>query len=794
MSMIKLLKNSFRKEKGFGLLNIFGLAVGMSMSLLIIWYLQYQISFESHIPQVGKIYRLVSKDKNNGQLSFGNPLPMAHTFQTDYPGLGEIAAMSFPFSYPVTVGSSKFNINATAATENIFAMLNLQFSAGSGNTALAEPGSSVISQSCAKRLFGQKNPVGQTFNVDVYNGKLLFTVVGIIKDPPLNSEFQTEIYLSWKTMNPPDWQKNWWWTGTHILVKALTDGQKTDIEQKMNTILSRHEAPYINGRFDFQLIPMKGSHFRTDIEEPMIPPVSARLLWILFMVATFIIVVACINFVTLAIGQSERSSKETGISKILGASRTGLAFNFFIVTFQKAVLASGIAFVLTIFLARPFQELSNMKADNPFSEPVMWMVLLGMVLVSGLLAGLYPALVISRPKPIELLSNRKNRGSAPGIFRKILVAVQFSIATILIMGVLFISKQITFMKNHDLGFNKNALVALDISSLDGGVEIWRRKAAIIEQEVSKEAIQNGIESMGATESIPGIGCRNGFTVYNPDNLEAYTTNSIGIDEDFSQVLELPVLEGRNFSKDLASDREAILINETLKRKLGWSSIENKQLFLFSKDYKVNVIGVFKDMNINSLAQNIAPMIYRYKENSYPQYIAFRVKEGQNSQAMALIKSEWEKISDGKPFSAFSVADRFNSMYENEERLSKIIGAFCLIAVVLSCFGLLAYVAMSVSQRTKEIGIRKVNGARISEVMTMLNRDFVKWVVIAFGFATPIAFYAMHKWLENFAYKTELSWWIFALAGILALGIALITVSWQSWRAATRNPVEALRYE
>jgi len=794
MNTFKLLKNSFRKEKGFGILNILGLSVGMAVSLLIIWYLQYQTSFESHIPEAEKTYRLISKDKNNGQLSFGNPLPLAHTFREDYPELGEIAAMSFPFSYPVTVGSSIFNINASAATENIFEMLNLKFSAGSGNTALAEPGSSVLSQSCAKRLFGQKNPIGQAFNVDIYNGKLLFTVVGIIKDPPLNSEFQTEMYLSWKTMNPADWQKNWWWTGTNILVKASSDGQKTDIEQKINTILARHEAPYINGRFDFQLIPMKGSHFRTDIGEPMLPPVSAHLLWILSMVAAFIIVVACINFVTLAVGQAERSSKETGISKILGASRTRLAFNFFVVTFQKAVLASGIALVLTIFLARPFQELANMKAANPFSEPVMYMVLLGMVLVSGLLAGLYPALVISRPKPVELLSNRKNRGTAPGIFGKILVAVQFSIATILIIGVLFIFKQITFMKNHDLGFNKNGLVALDVSSLDGGMDAWRRKAAILEQEVSKEAIQNGIESIGAMESIPGIGCRNGFTVYNPDNLEAYTTNSIGIDEDFSQVLELPVLEGRNFSNDLASDRESILINETLKGKLGWSSIENKQLFLFSKDYKVNVIGVFKDMNINSLAQSIPPMIYRYKENAYPQYIAFRVKEGQNSQAMALIKSEWEKISDSKPFSTFSVADRFNSMYGNEERLSKIIGAFCLIAVVLSCFGLLAYVAMSVSQRTKEIGIRKVNGARISEVMTMLNRDFVKWVAIAFIIATPIAYYAMHKWLESFAYKIPLSWWIFALAGLMALGIALLTVSWQSWRAATRNPVEALRYE
>jgi putative ABC transport system permease protein len=417
-----------------------------------------------------------------------------------------------------------------------------------------------------------------------------------------------------------------------------------------------------------------------------------------------------------------------------------------------------------------------------------------MVLVSGLLAGLYPALVISRPKPIELLRNSRNGSFAPGIFRKLLVAVQLSIATILIISVLFIFKQISFMKNHELGFNKKGLVALDLSLLEGGVDVWRRKAVILEQEVSKQAIQNGIESIGAMESIPGMGCKNGFTVYNTDNLEAYTVNSIGIDENFSEVLELPLIEGQNFSKDQAADQNAILINETLKRKLGWSSIENKQLALFSKDYKVNVIGVFKDMNISSLAQNIPPMIYRYKENAYPQYMAFRAKAGQEDKAISLIKSEWGKISDDKPFSTFSVADRFNFMYRDEECLSKIIGAFCLIAVMLSCFGLLAYVALYISQRTKEIGIRKVNGASVSEVISMLNKDFVKWVFIAFIIATPIAYYVMHKWLENFAYKAELSWWIFAISGVLALGIALLTVSWQSWKAAIRNPVEALRYE
>lgn len=794
MNTVQLLRNSLRKEKGFGILNIFGLSVGMAMNLLIIWYLQYQTSFESHIPEVGKIYRLISKDKNNGQLSFGNPLPMAHTIQSDYPGDGEIAALSSSHLYAVTVKESKFNINASSATENIFGLLNTNFIVGLGKTALSEPGSSVISQSCAQKLFGQANPIGQVFKIETFGEKRTITVKGIMKDPPVNSEFQSEMYLSWVTMNPPDWEKNWWSSGTQILAKVLNEGQKTDLEQKINTILSKHDAPFIKGRFDFQLIPLKESHFRTDIENPLVPPVSSHLLWILAIVAMFIIVIACVNFVNLAIGQVERSTKETGICKVLGASRMRLAINFLIVIFQKVILAAGIALVLVIILAGPFQELTLMKASNPFSKPMMWIVLFGMVVVSGLLSGLYPALVISRPKPVELLSNRKNSGSGSNIFRTLLMAAQISVATILIIAVLFIFKQITFLKNHDLGFNKEGLVALDVSSLDNNIDVLRRKAAVLKQEISRWALQNGILSMGAMETIPGTVARNNFTVYNPDNLEVYTAISIGIDENFSNVLELPVTEGRIFSKELISDKESIMINETLKRKLGWGSIDNKQLSVFKKDNKVNVIGVFKDVNINSLAQNIPPMIYWYKDYFYPQYMAFRVKAGQEDKAMALIKSEWGKISEGKPFNTLAVAERFKTMYGEEERISKIIGAFCLIAVVLSCFGLLANIALSVSHRTKEIGIRKVNGATVTEILTLLNTGFVKWVAVAFVIAAPIAYYTMHRWLENFAYKTELSWWIFALAGLLALGIALLTVSWQSWKAATRNPVEALRYE
>ena len=794
MNIIRNIKNSFKKERGFGLLNIVGLSVGMAMSLLIIWYLQYQTSFESNIPEAGKIYRLISKDKNNGNLSFGNPLPMAQSIREDYPGLAPIGAISNTESLPVTVGDSKYNIDASAVSGDIFSFLNIKLLTGSAPEILEEPGSAVVSLTCAEKLFGNDNPVGKSFKADTYLGERTFMVRAIMNDPPVNSEFQAAMYLSWKSMNPPDWKKNWWWFGTHILIKAETEAQKTDIEQKINTILVKHEAPYINGRFDFQLIPLTESHFRPEIENTLVAAVSPQLLWVLAMMAGFIILIACINFINLAIGQSERNTKETGICKVLGASRGKLILNFLFATLIKSVLAALLAGILVLFLAPYFRELAQIRAIHPFSPPVMWLVLSGMVVVSGLLSGLYPAIVISRPKPVTLLLNRKSVSSHPGLFRKILVTSQFPVATVLIIAVLFLFRQILFLKHHDLGFNKEGLIALDVSSLSNDQKVLQRKAAVLEQEISRVAIPNGIVSMGTEESIPGTGYRNAPTVFDPETEVPYTVIAVGIDENYSGVLELPVTEGRNFAKDRVSDHDAILINETLKHKLGWTSAENKQLALYTKDSRVNVIGVFKDVNINSLTQRIPPMIYCYKGYSYPRYMAFRINPGKENLARSLIKREWGKIAGDEPVTVFSVTDRFNSMYGNEERLSKIIAAFCLVAVVLSCFGLLSHIALSVTYRTKEIGIRKVNGARISEVMTMLNKDFVKWVAIAFVIATPIAYYAMQKWLENFAYKTTLSWWIFALAGLLALEIALLAVSWQSWNAAMRNPVEALRYE
>jgi putative ABC transport system permease protein len=794
MKPVTLITRSFRKDGGFGLLNILGLSIGIIMSLLIIWYLQYHISYNSDIRDAGKIYWLVSKDRNNGNLSYGNPLPIADAISSDFPGAGEIAALSFPFVYPVTINGISFDIRASSATDNLFNILGITLLTGSDKTVLSEPGSSVITQSCAQKLFGQKEAMGQVFTIRTFGGDKTFTVTGIVKDPQVNCEFHTEIYLNWESMNPPDWKKNWWWFGTHVLVKVKNDSQKDDLERKANTILGTHNAPFINGRYDFHLVSLSGSHFRTAIENPLTDTVSSRLLWVLAFIAVFIILIACINFVNLAISQSEKSFKETGIHIVFGATGKSLAMNFILLTFFKAIISMVVAMVFVKLLINPLRNLMQINDFNPFSDMVIWVSISGLVIVSAFLSGVYPAMMILRARPVTLLSGRKENIPQQKKFRQALVIIQFSVALMLTMTSLFIFRQISFVKNHNLGFNAEGLFALDINTLSNDQELRGKKTAVLEQEISKQAEQNGILKTGLMESVPGTPYRNAFTIYNPDNLSAYTAISAGIDENYSEVLQLPLTEGRNFSEGFATDRESILINETLKRQLGWNSIENKQLALFTTDNKVNVIGVLHDVNINSLDNAIPPMIYRYKENSYPQYMVFRINPGNEEKATAFIKSEWKKVFESEPFNSFTITDKFNAMYGNEERLLKIIGGFCFIALVLLCFGLLAQVAYSVYQRTKEIGIRKVNGAGIVEVMAMLNKDFVKWIVIGFLIAVPIAYYAVYKWLESFTYKTALSWWIFVLAGLIVMGIALLTVSWQSWRAATRNPIEALRYE
>ncbi len=794
MGIFRFSNRLLKREKGFGILNIIGLSIGMSMSLLIIWYIHYHVTADAHHSNAGQIFRLVSKDKNNGSLSFDNPLPMAYAIQKDYPDEAKVAGLFGNRDYSIEVENKKFQVSGSISTSTIFEVLGFKLLAGGAKDVLSEPNSAVITQACALKVFGNLNPVGELLTVETFSGNIPITIKGVMEDAPLNSNYSPEVLFNWQSMNPPDWKEKWWWGGNQLFIKVGNKTQIANLEQNINTILERYNAKFIKGRYEFQLIPLKEAHFRTDIESPFSPGISSHLLWILGLVALVIMGVASINFINLAIGQAGKNAKDTGISKVLGASRLRIGLDFMAATFFKVFMSLLLATLITKLLSGTFQQLANIKEGSPFNNPVIWFVLIVMFVCIGVFTGGYPAIVLSRPKPAKLLSAKRGKGSSGKALQKPLIVTQFIIVNVLIIAVLFIFKQISFMKEHDLGFNKEGLIGVDISPLNSNLGQLVKSAKVLEQEIGKYSAQCGIVSMASTEAIPGTGFRNAFTIFDPANLEAYTVTSVGIDENYTSAFEIPVLEGKAFSGNSKATSGSILINETLKRKLGWDSIENKQLAIFNKNNQVPVIGVLKDIHINSLNQAIPPMIYRYKKNAYPQYMVFRIQNGHEKEALLQIKEQWEKLSGGKPFEPFSVEEKFKAMYGNEEKLSKIIGAFCLVAVLLSCFGLLAYTTLLTQQRTKEIGIRKVNGAKTGEILAMLNKDFVKWVAIAFMVACPIAYYAMNKWLENFAYKTTLSWWVFALAGLLAFGIAMLTISFQSYKAATRNPIESLRYE
>jgi putative ABC transport system permease protein len=790
----RTLLQSFRRDGVLGVLNVLGLSVGITMSVLVVWYIRFNVAYDTHHPDRDNIYRLVSKDINDGHLSFGNPLPMAEAIRNDYPGEGIVAGMSLPYDFQVTVNHNEFTVKASTADAGIFKILDFRLLPGSSEDALREPNNAIITESCARRLFGSEDPIGKPFTLMSFNGEVFFTVSGVMIDPPGSSEFTPEMLLSWQSTNPVDWRDKWWWGGTAVFIRVTNDKQRDDLEKKINTILERHHAPYILGRYEYQLLPLKESHFRTDIENAFSPAVSSRLLWALRIIATIIIAVACINFINLASSQSEKNLKDTGIRKLSGASQNRLVVNFLSLNLLKAFSAMLPAVVLVAFLSEPFKNLANMDSTTPFSDPVTWILIVVMVLVISIISGVFPAVSVARKTIISILYNRRDDLTTQVPFRKTLVVFQLVIANILILVSLFIIRQISFMKNHDLGFDSRGLFALSISDLDLDSERKIEKAGVLEEEIKKRSTSAGITGICETEAIPGLNIRNKFTVYEIESWNTFSVISIGIDEDFSAVFGIPVLEGKNFGHDIASEREAVLINETFLHQLGWESVHNKQLALFNKEFVIPVLGVMRDVHISSLTQAIPPMIYRYKENAYPEYMVFRIRAGMERESQELIEAEWHKIAGEEPCSIISIKDNFRSMYGSEERLLKIIGIFCVIAIILSCFGILAHISYEIQRRTKEIGIRKVFGAKTGDVLSLNYRDIVKWLILSSLVAFPVAYYMLTRWLDNFAYKATISWWLFILAFLLSFGISIAIITFQTWGTAKRNPAETLKYE
>ena len=789
------IRNLFIHRK-FTVINIIGLSIGLMVSLLILLYVRYETSFENFNPNAKNIYRVVEKNIQDGTVGEATPLALSDVLKSDFPEVDKVIGL-MKTSKDVKVGDNNFeNLKGAIVENDFFDLFHIPLISGNQSTIFNDPYEAVVTGTLATKLFGNGNPIGKTFEYENHT----FTVTGLVDEIPENSILDFEYFLSdaFRYISYPDLNDRWYEFGLHTFLTFKGNKPSSDFEQKLAQIEDKYYPDFMKNRFTYQLVNFKGSHLNTTIQNDLAPAVSPLYLWILFGIALGILLIAGLNFINISIAAAGKRSIETGIRKVNGASPASLIISFFAETLFVTFISLILAF-FGLYLSIPaFESLTGKIIVIDLTDPVFWGGVFGFCFLTILISGIYPAIVLSKPTPAKVLLQSRTGSHNKMTFQKSFVMFQFTLTIALGIVLLSIFKQVHFMQNHEIGFNRENLITIPAYSLGNNGQERLDNANLFSQVLEKYQPQYGYGKASVTEFVPGFGFRNLFQVYPERDTDAKGIEmlSCDVDENFADVFGMQLEQGRFFTTDLATDyNNAVVINEAALKELGWKSIDGKTIGLITTDNKKSVVGVINNINVKSLQYPVEPLIYQFgRHHNFPGYITIRLSQNKNAESIAFIKSKWTELFSEIPFSYESIDEKYRSAYGEEIRLAKITGTFSILAMLLSLLGIFALSTLQSEKRIKEIGIRKVNGAKISEILSMLNKDFVKWVAIAFVIATPVAYYAMHKWLENFAYKTTLSWWIFVLAGLLALGIALLTVSWQSWRAATRNPVEALRYE
>jgi len=801
--MIKLFfKTTIRyilKNKLYSFLNIFGLTLGLAAFIYIAAYVSYETNFDQFHANANRIYRCVTFAKMGETLECipRSEYPLADALKSEIPEIQTATRLFAENNIYTRYKDNKFiEKRIYYADPNLFDVFDFKLIEGDKSTALANPNTILLTKKAVQKYFGNENPIGKS--ITLLNNQS-FQVTGVLENIPGNSHLQFDLMASSLTLperNRVDWGS---FNNAYTYILAREGVPQKVIEHKFGACLQKYEEQVItkyitpsvkefekNGNyFKHKLQPLSDIHLNSSFAEESSTYGNLRFLVILGITGILILIIACSNFINLSTATASKRAKEIGVKKIIGSMRREIFLQVMAEIFVYCLIALILAMVVLAIALPVLNKFSGiiMTFDYFFNKTGLLLIIF-MPIVVTVLAGIYPSIFINRFKLTETVKGKLNHLNQKPWLRGSLVAVQFVIFIVLIFSTITINKQITMMRHQNPGFSKeNVLVIKNMFYLGDQMSSF------------KDEIVNAPSVIAASFSstIPSMDDFAGNAFRQKGQKEKYLMDRMQVDADFLKTLDAKMVDGRFFSSNLKSEGNAAIVNEQAAKLLGWSDSNDKIItILDGGEYDYQVIGIVKDFHMKSLRENARPLVLRVSDNS--NYLAIRIQPGNIPQMLDHVKSQWGKFNNDAPFEYFFLDQSFDAQYKSEDRLSKIIGLFTLVAITIACLGLFGLVSYTATQKTKEIGIRKVNGARVSEVLVMLNKDFVKWVVIAFVIATPIAFYAMHKWLENFAYKTSLSWWIFALAGLLALGIALLTVSWQSWRAASRNPVEALRYE
>jgi putative ABC transport system permease protein len=792
---------SLLKNKLFSLINIFGLAIGLACFTMIILYVEDELSYDKHHDHAENIYRL-SLTGNMGGNNFHAAVtggPVGELMQNEIPEVEEHVTL-YHNTRPILfeVGEHKFYQDGIAYVDStFFKMFKYEFIAGDPHSALDHPNSIVLTQSLAKKFFGDQDVMSQTIR---WSNNQNMVVKGIVRDPVHRSHMNFGVFASMSSLssNPRMWNyiNSLWALMTHNYVRVKEGTTLEMLNEKIGPVADA----YLNEVDDeysarMEIIPQRVTdiHLHSKLLHELDDNGNMSSVWIFSAIAFLVLIVACINFVNLTTAKSSKRALEVGVRKVFGASRK-LLFRQFI---SESLIISLISLFISIILVELFLPFFVNLAGVEFGYRWLmnWPFLLFLFLIAvlvGLLSGTYPALFLSGYKPIKVLKGDTFRGGRRSYFRNAMVVMQFAISVFLSFSTLAIYRQLQFLQNKDIGINKEDVIIIPLrgSGLTAKYETMQDEFRLVP----------GVKDVSASSTYLGnFEQRRSYYPEGTPRQAAYMINNVQVDYNYLEMMNVNLLTGRDFNPNRQLDSNAIIINETLMKKLGWKEATlGKHIYIpigdsASGDRPLKIVGVVKDFNFASLHAPVEPLLIGLEPGRF-NYLDVKI-DHQNVQAtLGMIESKWQEFSPDQPFDYFFQDTRFDSFYVAETQMTNLFIYFSVLALFIAAIGLFGLALYTTERRTKEIGIRKVFGGSVQQILKLLTREFIRWVIIANLIAWPLAWYFMHTWLQHFAYQTNIAWWIFALSAIFSLLIALITVSWQSIRATMKNPVEALRWE
>ncbi len=812
-----MLKNYFKiafrniwSQKGYSFINIFGLAIGLACCILILLFVQYELSYDKYNKNSDRIYRLTREWFNQDGASSLHLARIAPPFgpwlKNDYPNI-VLEEARFLQDYQTFL---KINNNTLVeerfywAEPSAFKIFSISFINGNPETALNEPNSLVITESMAKKYFGTDDVIGKTIN---YERQRDLKITGVVKDVPENSHFKYDFLASFVTLNDStiigrrELETNLGSNNylTYLLlpkglpVKALEDKIPGFIDKYVGLNLkARGIALPTKPLHDLTILHLQKlidihlhSHLTTEIEQNG----DIENIYLLSAIAFFILLIACINFMNLATARSSKRSKEIGVRKVLGAVKGQLRNQFLGESMITAFISLFFSILIVELTIKSFGIFADRNLSfNFINQPMilLWVILI--TLVVGFIAGIYPAFMLSSFKPVSAIKNEgvKERKSK---FRTVLVVLQFTISIVLLIGMGVVFEQMQFVKNKDLGYNKDNLIVLPSSNqIRQNLDTFK-----------SQLLQNSnIKMVASSRLVPSDMLLNsmGGQIYDGNKMVplSFRLALQEVSYDFLNTYQIKITAGRGFSRDFPTDDStAFILNETAVHQFGWNAQDAIDKPIFYGPRKGKIIGVVQDFNFETLHNEIVPIIMMINKNASSQ-ITVRISGNDIPATLNYLKKKWAEYRPDYPFDFTFLNEQLNSLYNKDEKLGDVFGIFSFIAVIIACLGLFGLASFTAEVRTKEIGIRKVLGASVSNIVLHLSKEFLILIIFSIVIACPLSFYAMNKWLDGFAYKTTISPWLFVFAGSLALLIAILTVSLQAIKAAIANPVKSLRYE